>query len=151
MYVGPMYACMLKCQSTPPLFQNPGYATICLSVYTCPSVFLCPWSRRRLHLSVCVIWLNVGGIILEFRWNRCFRRKCLPFAGVLVEKRDGISLQEAVSTVWNEIQKTSSTDQVEILLETTDRYQDMTMDSIIEGFNIYMSCTYTCINVYIHV
>lgn len=54
-----------------------------------------------------------------------------------MEKRDGISLQEAVSSVWNEIQKTSSTDQVEILLETTDRYQDMTMDSIIEGFNIY--------------
>lgn len=142
--------CMLKCQSSP-LFQNPAWLRHCLSVYlsTCPSVFLCPLSPRCLCLYVCVIWLSVsfilflaedhhvGEIILEFRWNRCFRRKCLPFAGVLVEKRDGISLQEAVSSVWNEIQKTSSTDQVEILLETTDRYQDMTMDSIIEGFNIY--------------
>lgn len=50
-----------------------------------------------------------------------------------MEKRDGVSLQEAVSFTWNEIRTTSPADEVEILMETTDRYQDMTMDSIIEG------------------
>lgn len=87
-----------------------------------------------LQLAMWLLWPSTvetdGGDLHEHPTSALCRIRF----GVLVEKRDGISLQEAVSTVWNEIQKTSSTDQVEILLETTDRYQDMTMDSIIEAF-----------------